>query len=213
MEPSEVAELVMNRVAKYCDNNSGDDTLECLEYHSPEELDQFVDAYLPDQVAEELDKAIESSDTFWDEVKKEYEKLWRSWLVTKDAYYLGNEIYLTLYSITDNPKLSNTCKVRRLEVYRDVLDKFGDAVLQALESKKPLEKKDLYYWLTELGDVAFRGGNYDYDNDVGYYLSYYEEFNDNEKLDALDILLNEIDEVMSTANEELRDLGVLTNQS
>jgi len=213
MEPREVAELVMDRVAYYCEHNSGDIPLECLADHNPDELDKFVDSYLKENEAKDLDKAIETSGTFWDEVKKEYEKLWRSWLITEDAKSLGREIDLTLNYIIDNPRLNNADKARRLKVYRDVLDKFGDAVLQALQNKKPLSRKDLYYWLTELGDTAFGGGNYDYDNDVDYYLSYYNEFNNDEKLDVLDILLNEIDDAMSTVNEQLRELEALTNKS
>jgi len=213
MEPYELAKLVAERVIDYCKHHSGDISLECVADHSPDQLDEFIDAYLKGNEAEELDKAIESSPTFMDEVKKEYEALWRGWIVTEVGLNLGDDIDLALYSITDNPRLNNTCKARRLKVFADVLDKFGDTVLQALQEKKPLSRKDLYYWLTELGDVAFGGGNYDYDNDVDYYLSYYDELNDEEKLDMLDVLLNEIDEAMSTTNEWLRELGVLTNES
>jgi len=213
MEPREVAELVMDKVAHYCEHNSGDIPLECLAYHNPDELDTFIDSYLKENESKDLDKAIENSKVFWDEIKKEYEALWKSWLITEDAKSLGREIDLTLNSIIDNPRLKNADKARRLKVYRDVLDKFGNAVLQALQDKKPLSRKDLYYWLTELGDIAFGGGNYDYDNDVDYYLSYYNEFNNDEKLDVLDILLNEIDNAMSTVNEQLRELEALTNKS
>ena len=213
MEPREVAELVMDRVVNYCEHNSGDIALECIADHSPDQLDTFIGSYLKGKEAEELERAIESSDTFWDDVKKEYEATWRSWLATKDAFNLSDEIYLTLFSIIDNPRLSSECKARRLKVYRDVLDKFGDAVLQALQSKKPLAKKDLYYWLSELGDVAFGSWDYDYNTDVDHYLNFYAEFNDNEKLDVLDILLNAIDDAMSTINEQLRELEALTNKS
>jgi hypothetical protein len=212
MDPRELAELVIERVVNYCEHNSGDIPLECLADHSPDQLGVFIDAYLNGREAEELDKAIESTDAFWDEVKKEYEALWRSWIITKVGFSLGNEIDLTLSYITDNPRLNNTCKARRLKAYAEALDQFGDAVLRALQEKKPLSKKDLYYWLTELGDIAFGGGDYDYNNDVDYYLSYYDELNDEEKLDMLDILLNEIDDAISTVNEELRELGALTNK-
>jgi hypothetical protein len=212
MDPRELAELVIERVANYCEHNSGDTPLECLADHSPDQLDVFIDAYLKGREAEELEKAIENSDTFWDEVKKEYEALWRSWIVTKVGFSLGNEIRLTLYYITDNPRLNNTCKARRLKAYAGVLDQFRDAVLRALQEKKPLSRKDLYYWLTELGDTAFGNGDYDYNNDVDYYLSYYDELNDEEKLDMLNILLNEIDDAMSTVNEKLRELEGLTNK-
>ena len=213
MDPREVAELVIERVANYYEHNSGDTPLECLADHSPDQLDVFIDAYLKGREAEELEKAIENSDTFWDEVKKEYETLWRSWIATKVGFSLGNEIDLTLSYITDNPRLNNTSKAERLKAYARVLDQFGDAVLRALQEKKPLSRKDLYYWLTELGDTAFGGGNYDYDTDIDYYLSYYDELNDEEKLDMLDILLNEIDDAISTVNEELRELEGLTNKS
>ncbi len=44
MEPRDVAEIVIDRVVDYCTNNSGDPILECLEYHSPDELSTFIDA-------------------------------------------------------------------------------------------------------------------------------------------------------------------------
>ena len=213
MEPRDVAELVMDRVANYCENNSGDSPLECLTDHSPDQLDVFVDAYLDEEEDNELNEAIENSDNFWDEVKKEYESLWKSWIITKVGNSLGDEIDLTLYSIIDNPRLNNDYKARRLKAYAEVLDKFGDAVLRALQERKPLSKKDLYYWLTELGDTAFGAGDYDYNNDVDYYLSYYDELNDNEKLDMLDILSNNIDDAFYDINDELRKLEALTNKS
>ncbi len=120
---------------------------------------------------------------------------------------------MTLSYIIDNPRLNNTSKAERLKAYARVLDQFGDAVLRALQEKKPLSRKDLYYWLTELGDTAFGNGDYDYNNDVDYYLSYYDELNDEEKLNMLDVLLNEIDDAMSTVNEKLRKLEALTNKS
>ena len=181
--------------------------------HSPDQLDVFVDAYLDEEEDNELNEAIENSDNFWDEVKKEYESLWKSWIITKVGNSLGDEIDLTLYSIIDNPRLNNDYKARRLKAYAEVLDKFGDAVLRALQERKPLSKKDLYYWLTELGDTAFGAGDYDYNNDVDYYLSYYDELNDNEKLDMLDILSNNIDDAFYDINDELRKLEALTNKS
>ncbi len=69
MEPHEVAEFVIDRVLDFCRNNRGD-TFECMTDHSPDQLDVFIDAYLPDWMAEDLEKAIEKSDNFWDEVKK-----------------------------------------------------------------------------------------------------------------------------------------------
>ncbi|MFP3234186.1 MAG: hypothetical protein RXR08_11055 [Sulfolobaceae archaeon] len=77
MEPGEVAEIIIERVVDYCRNTSGDPTLECLEYHSPDQLDVFVDGYLTEEENNELQKEIDKSEKFWDEVEKEYEKLWK----------------------------------------------------------------------------------------------------------------------------------------
>jgi hypothetical protein len=96
MEPREVAELVLDRVVSYCAHNSGDSTLDCMEYHSPDQLSVFIDAYLNEEENKDLEKAIESSDTFWDEVKKEYEKLWNEWWIKDIAYHLDDELK-TLY--------------------------------------------------------------------------------------------------------------------
>ncbi|MCI4455205.1 MAG: hypothetical protein JHC23_00555 [Sulfolobus sp.] len=210
MEPREVAETVMDRVVSYCEKNHGD-TLECLADHSPDQIDVFIDSYLREEENEGLSRAIEKSGTFWDEVKREYEKLWKSWLITKVAYYLGDEIALTLYSILDNPKLDNASKARRLKAYAEVLDKFGDAVKRALDEKKPLSSADLREWFAKLGDIAFGVKDHDYYDQVDYYLSYYDELSNNEKLDLLDMLLSEIDDAFYTINPELRKLEALTN--
>jgi len=213
MEPREVAEIVIDRVVDYCQHNSGDGILECLADHSPDQLDIFIDGYLKEEEAKELDKAIENSDNFWDEVKKEYEALWKAWIITKVANFLGDEIDLTLYSIIDNPNLDNDCKARRLKAYAEVLDKFGDAVLRALQERKPLSESDLDYWFTQLGDIAFGVKNYNYYEEFGYYLGYYDSLDDSDKLDLLNILLDNIDNAFYDINDELRELGALTNNN
>ena len=213
MEPHEVAEIVIDRVVDYCRNNSGDSILECLADHSPDDLSTFIDAYLAEEEDNELEKEVEKSDKFWDEVEKEYEALWKSWITTKVANLLGDEIDLTLYSIIDNSDLDNDCKARRLKAYAEVLDKFGDAVLRALQERKPLSESDLDYWFTKLGDTAFGVKNYNYYEEIGYYLGYYDSLDDNDKLDLLNILLDKIDNAFYDINDELRELGALTNKS
>jgi len=71
----------------------------------------------------------------------------------------------------------------------------------------------LDYWFTKLGDTAFGVKNYNYYEEIGYYLGYYDSLDDNDKLDLLNILLDKIDNAFYDINDELRELGALTNKS
>ena len=206
MEPGEIAEIIMDRVMNFCKYNYGD-ILECLINHSPDQLDMFVDGYLTEEENRKLVNEVEKSDNFWNEVEKEYEELWKSWITIKVAGFLSEEVYLPIYSIIDNLNLDNDCKLRRLQAYEEVLDKFGDEVQRALQQKKPLSKSDLVFWFTKLGNIVFKLKNNDYYNQVNYYLNYYAMLDNDEKLLVLNYLSNEIrDAVYFTISDELRKL-------
>ena len=142
MEPGEVAEIVIDRVVDFCRNNRDDTVVECLADHNPDELDIFIDAYLNGKEAEDLDKAIENLDEYWDEVKKEYEKLWDEEMSLQLGELLSDEMEALYENIVQNDELGDACKAKRLKAYAEVLDKFGDAIERALKDNKPLTESD-----------------------------------------------------------------------
>jgi len=213
MEPRDVAEIVTDRVVNYCENNSGDSPLECMLYHSPDQLDVFIDSYLDEEEDNELNKAIENSDNFWDEVKEEYEKLWNERVSLKVGGSLADEVQLLYENIVQNDELDDASKARRLQAYAEVLDKFADAIKRGLQNKKPLSDGDLDYWYKKIGDTAFGVGNYGYYEEIGYWEGFYDELDDSDKLEVLSILLDEIDSVLYDIEHKLPDLGVLSNKS
>ena len=212
------AEDIFDRVKDYCKHS--DEWPRCMVDHSPDKFDEFVNRYLDKEEAEELKRFIEnnsdvykSPEDFWNEVKILYEALWTEWMSTKIAESLNDLIMYSIYSIIYDNKLSYSCKIRRLKAFTDELNKFRDAIQRALNEKKPLSKEDLYYWFTDLGAIG-SGADQVYNNMVNYWLSYYDKLSDDiGKLDALEVLLNEMNDEFSRINEELSELGALTNQS
>jgi len=213
MEPREVAELVMDRVAHYCEHNSGDIPLECLADHNPDELDMFVDSYLKENEAKDLDKAIEASDTFWDEVKKEYEELWNEETGLQLGELLSDEITGGYESIVQNAEISDETKAKRLKAYAKVLEEFAEAIKRALKEKKPLPELELLDWFDKMGDAVFGVKNYNYYEMIGYEVGFYEGLSDDGKLKVLSILLDEIGDVLYDIDKDLSELGALTNKS
>ena len=212
MDPREVAELVIERVANYCEHNSGDMPLECLADHSPDQLDVFIDAYLKGREAEELEKAIENSDTFWDEVKKEYEKLWDEEMSLQLGELLSDEMEGGYENIVQNVEISDACQARRLKAYAEVLSGFGEAIKRALKEKKPLPELELLDWFDKMGDAVFGLKNYNYYEMIGYYVGFYDGLSDNGKLEVLSILLDTIAGVLYDIEHKLRKLEGLTNK-
>jgi len=213
MEPREVAELVMDRVVNYCEHNSGDGTLECLADHNPDELDMFVDSYLKENEAKDLDKAIETSDTFWDEVKKEYEAMWDEEMSLQLGHYLGDELEALYEEIIQNDLISDSSKVRRLKAYEEVLEEFADAIDRALKEKKPLTELELLHWYDKIGDAVFGFKNYNYYEIMGYYIGFYDTLSNSQKLEMLSGLLDVIADVLYDIDKDLSELGALTNKS
>jgi len=221
MEPEDIAEIVIDKVVNYC-NNLGD-TLGCLKDYSPNRLGSFIDKYLTDNERKILKKMIINSDTFWDDVKKEYEARWKNKLWDKVADFLANKIDLTLDSIIENERLDDASKVKRLKAYQEVLEEFGDVIRHALGERKPLSKKELYDWFARLGDVAFLINiknifediekNLNYYKELDYYLSYYDMLGDKEKREMLEWLLENIGSADARAWNEERKLEALTNEN
>jgi len=220
MEPREVAEIVIDRVVDYCRNNSGDPVLECLEYHSPSDLSTFIDMYLTEEEDNELQKEIDKSEEFWDEVEKEYDKLWDQ---AKDLElgnyiddvrnYLDDTLSMLYENIIQNDELSDACKARRLKAYAEVLEKFGDEINRELRQGKPLSGWDLELWYKKIGDIAFGVKNYNYYDEIDEYLYYYDMMSKDKKLEILSILLDEVGNVLYDIDQKLLELEGLTNNN
>jgi len=205
MEPSEIAKIVFNRVLDYCRNNH-DAMFECVVSHSPDLLLVFINSYFKNK------KAIENSDeNFWKAVEKEYEKLWKKWMTEEVAYYLSD--ILVPVDIIQNNELNNACKVGYLKAYEGVLNEFADRIKSALQEGVPLCGEYLYRWYMKIADVLSIKRP-EYNEQVSYFLYLYNMLDDNEKLEALNILLDEINSVLYLIEEEyMRDLEFLTNSN
>ncbi len=214
MDPRELAEFVIDRVEEYC-SKVHDHSLECMADHSPDQFEVFIDAYLPNWMAEWLEKAIGNSDTFWDEVKKEYEKEWKEWWVHDIAYHLDDELKVLFETLAYNDlHLSDPCRVKRLKAYEELLNGFKDMIRRALKEGKPLTELELWDWYKKMGEAVYGYKNNDYEKEVTYYLNYYDMLDDGEKLEILNALLNDyIDSDLHYIKEKLFELGALTNQS
>jgi len=212
------AEDIFDRVKDYCKHS--DEWPRCMVEHSPDKFDEFVNRYLDKEEAEELKRFIENNsdvyktpDEFWNEVKILYEALWTEWMSTEIAEMLNLLIEYSMHPIIHDTELSYSSKIRRLKAFADELNKFRNTIQRALNEKRPLSRKDLYYWFTDLGAIGL-GADQVYYNMVNYWLSYYDKLSDDiGKLDALKVLLNEMDDEFSRINEELSELEGLTNKS
>jgi len=210
MEPDEIAQNVFDRVRNYCENNSGDTPLECMVYHSPDQLSEFIDAYLTD----EEDEAIQNSDqNFWESLKKEYEKLRKEWFSEELAYDLGHLIVESKANrIMQYDDLDSATKVRYLKAYEEVLHKFANAIKYALQNGEPLSSAELYKWFKRLAE-ATSSFNSDYRKEVKYVLDYYDMW-DVDQQQVLSLLLDYIDRtIYNIENKYLPELEALTNNN
>jgi hypothetical protein len=213
MEPSKVASDLMDELINYCVNAF--DYYECMA-NAMEGLDKVIYDYLiPSgyRVNPEIEEAINNSDTFRDEVEKEFKEMLNDFWARTLAVELNNVLKSQYEEITDNNALSNSCKARLLKAYEKALEEFRDAIKRALQERKPLSKKDLYNWFTELGDIVFGGKEPDYDVSPDFVLDYYDMLDDNGKLEMLSFSLYYIDDMLHYIKQKLSELEALTNKS
>jgi len=217
MEPREVAEFIMHGVAIYCyDKRYDEEVVKCFADHSPDELNKFVYSiypYIPEEESKDLQNVLTNSNISWDEVKKEYEKLWNGEMVLRVGSLLSGDVATGYEGIMQNAEISDACKARRLKAYAKVLKEFGDAIKRALKEQKPLPELELFDWFDKLGDTAFGLKNYDYYDMIGYDIGFYVGLNDDGKLKVLSILLDEIDNILWNIDHKLPELEALTNES
>jgi len=214
MDPREVAKHVLEEVEEYCIKVKRH-LLKCMAYYSPGRFEEIIDTFLFDWKVDGLDKAIENSDMFWDEVKKEYETLWKEWWVDEVAYHLDDKLIVLYIAITSNDlHLSDSCRVKRLKAYEELLNRFKDAIRRALKEGKPLTELELRDWYKKMAEAVYGYKNNDYEKEVTYYLNYYAMLDDNNKLEILNTLLNDyIDNDLNLIKQELSELEALTNKS
>lgn len=216
INPSEVTEMVLENVINYCKNYSDDLPYDCMADYSPDQWSDVIDLFKPDLTKEELE-AIEKSDKFWDEVKKEYEKSWKEWWAEEIAYHLGRELKVLYETLAWNDlHLSDlSLIVNRLKAYGELLNGFKDAIRRAL--KKPLTELELRDWYKKMGEAVYGCKKYMYHryySNVTYFLNYYDMLDDNNKLEILSKLLNnDIDKILNEIKQTLSEYNqrLLTN--
>jgi len=215
-DPSVVAEILFKRVEWYCENLSEDRPggLNCMEYHNPNAFFTFVNSFLPKEIAEKIKKApIGNPTTFWQEVEKEYEKLWKEWWPDKVARLLGR---VELEGIIEGIMNRNTpsYEVERLKAYAEVLREFADSIKHALQEQKPLSPEQLYEWYKRIHEVASPWG---FDKWARIALEYelrpYEMYKEI-RLPTLRLLLEYVNQtIQKIENKYLPKLEALTNKS
>jgi hypothetical protein len=220
--PSKVAKIVLDNVIEYCDNDyEGSGTsFDCFVDHNPDQFYEFIDLPLfkPGLSEEELE-AIGNPETFWDEVKKEYEKLWKETVIRDIVRFLDNdliELYVTLY--LNHLHISDSCRVKRLKAYEELLNGFKDAIRHALQERRPLTELELRDWYKKMGEAVYGYKNYNYNyykyfKEVVYDLNFYDMLDDNGKLEVLSKLLNNhIDGILNEIKRTLSELEGLKNE-
>jgi len=213
MEPEVIAENVFDRVYDYCTRHH-DAPLECLADHTPDQLSVFIDAYLTNEEDNAINEAVENSDDkFWDTIQEEYKRLWKERMSTDVGSALGDILHWTAEDIMEDAKLDDASKVGYLKAYAEVLDKFGDAVKHALQNSNPLSSADLDDWYMKIAN-AVSIKNYAYSEDVSYFLDFYSMLDDDDRLHALSVLLDDIADVLYDIEQKyLPELRALTNNN
>ena len=217
LNPRNVAKIVLDNVTEYCNNYyEGDGTpFDCFVDHNPDQFYEFIDLPLfkPGLSKEELE-AIRNPETFWDEVKKEYEKLWKETAIRDIARFLDKDLiklYATL--VWNDLHLSDSSLiVNRLKAYEELLNGFKDAIRRALKEGKPLTELEMRDWYKKMAEAVYGYKNYNYNyykyfKNVVYDLNFYDMLDDNGKLEVLSKLLNNhIDEVLNEIKRTLSEL-------
>jgi len=218
--PSKVADIVLGNVTDYCDkeyeyeHECSGTPFDCFVYYNPDRFYEFIDLYYfkPSLSEEEL-KAIGNLETFWDEVKKEYEKLWKETVIRNIARFLNKDLY-DLYKtlVWNDLHLSDISLIaKRLKAYEELLNGFKDAIRRALKDRKPLTELELRDWYKKMAEAVYGYKNYNYNyykyfKEVVYDLNFYDMLDDNGKLEVLNKLLNNnIDKILNEIKQTLSE--------
>jgi hypothetical protein len=213
LDPSEVVGFLMDKLINYCSNH---DELKCMPKPDDEDaLYRALDVCASHACDEliEIEDAMEKSETFRDELEKEFrESLNDYWagIIAVHLYIMLEDAY---NEIVNNKDLVNFRKARLLKKYQKVLEEFTDAIDRALKEKKPLSKKDLYNWFMDIGDAVLGTEAYDwFDLRTDYLLSFYDFLNDNYKLVMLwELKYNITEGLLHKIKQKISELEGLTN--
>jgi len=216
--PSDLADYLFKRVVFYCQHLSDDRPygLDCMTRYPPNAFSIFANSFLPQEVAKELKTlGLGNTTMFWNEVEKEYEKLWKEWWPNQLAWVLGHiELNVSLLDSIMKKTDTNSSKVELLKAYAEILHEFADAIKVALEEQIPLSREQLYEWYKRMYEVA---SPYGFDKwarkALEYFLRFYDMYKKYE-LPTLRLLLKYVNETLhKIENEYLPELEALTNQS
>jgi len=201
LDPSEVAGILMDKLINKCDDDP-----ECMPLPDDEDalyiaLDYCLGSTVCD-IDPEVEEAIKKSETFRDELEKEFREMLNRYWANLISIGLENVLDEAYNKIANNKDLVDFRKARLLTKYQKVLEDFVDAIDRALKEKKPLSKKDLYNWFMDIGDTVLGTEAYDwFDLQVDNWLSFYDSLNDYYKLV---MLLNLKYDIMDSNNSLLR---------
>jgi len=211
LDPSEVAGDLMDELINYCKDH---DEYECMPKPDEEDVLDEVLGKIIDIIDPEVEEAIENSGAFRDELEKELKEMLNDYWASSISMELADVLDEAYGNIANNEDLINFRKVKLLEKYEKVLEEFVDAIDRALNEKKPLSKKELFYWLMDIGDTALGTEAYDwFDLRVDYWLGFYDSLNDNYKLLMLRDLKYNINSLLSKIKQKLFELETLENES
>ena len=211
LDPSEVAGILMDELINECDDDP-----ECMPLPDEENaLYRALDvcaSYVCDELIE-IEDAMKKSETFRDELEKEFREMLNRYWANLISIGLENVLDEAYNKIANNKDLVDFRKARLLTKYQKVLEDFVDAIDRALKEKKPLSKKDLYNWFMDIGDTVLGTEAYDwYDLQVDNWLSFYDSLNDDYKLVMLWRLKYDITEgLLLKIKQKISELEGLTN--
>jgi len=210
LDPSEVAGYLLDKLINVCDY----DEYECMPKPDEEDVLDKALAKVIYKIDPEVEEAIKNSETFRDELEKEFKEMLNEYWATHISIGLNDVLDEAYYKIANDKDLINLCKIRLLEKYKKVLEEFVNAIDRALNEKKPLSKKELYYWFMDIGDTVLGTEAYDwFDLQVDYWLTFYDTLNDNYKLVMLWKLENKIrgfvNSLLSKIEQMLSELETL----
>ena len=212
LDPSEVAGILMEKLINKCMDDP-----ECTPLPDDEDaLYRALDYCLGSTVCDidpEAEEAIEKSETFRDELEKEFREMLNDYWAGMISRGLGNVLDEAYDKIVNNKDLVDFRKARLLTKYQKVLEEFVDTIDRALNERKPLSKKDLYNWFMDIGDTVLGTEAYDwFDLQVDNWLSFYDSLKDNYKLVMLWYLKDNItDELLPKIKQKISELEGLTN--
>jgi len=214
LDPSEVAGILMDELIHECEDDP-----ECTPLPDDEDALYRALDVCASRVCDELieiEDAMEKSETFRDELEKEFRERLNDYWANLISIGLENVLDEAYNKIANSKDLVDFRKARLLTKYQKVLEEFVDTIDRALKEMKPLSKKDLYNWFMDIGDTVLGTEAYDwFDLQVDNWLSFYDSLDDYYKLVMLWRLKyhirDGINSLLRKIEQKLSELEGLTN--